>query len=96
MVLLLKHNLRTDVLELNSRRGKALPKYIEAKLEDVAIEIEELLKYCEINDSTTNATGIYKWGRAVSSKLGTHYTKEMDLRNKKKYSSIIIGANDPI
>jgi hypothetical protein len=99
-ILLLKHNLRTDILELNSRRGKALPKHIEAKLEDVAIEIEELLKYCEINDTTTNATGIYKWGRAISNKLGTHHTKDMDFVNDKNetYTQKVYShytSNDP-
>lgn len=82
-ILLMKHNLRTDVLELNSRRGKPLPKHIEEKLVDVGMEIEELLKFCEINDSVVNPTGIYKWGRAISCKLGTHYMKEMDFINSK-------------
>ena len=77
-ILLIKYNLRTDVLELNSRRGKPLSKEIEEKLEDVGNEIEDLLKYCEINDTTVNPTGIYKWGRAVSNKLGTHHQKLMD------------------
>lgn len=83
-ILLLKYNIRSDGLELNSRKGAPLPEHIRTKLDDVQKEIELLLsEHCEINDSTTNPTGIYKWGRAISNKLGTHHTKEMDFTNDK-------------
>jgi len=82
-VILHKFNKRTDVLELNSRRGAPLPKEIESLLDSAEEEINELLSYCEINDSVYNPTGIYKWGRAISNKIGTHYTKEMDFSDDK-------------
>ncbi len=81
-IMLLKHGIRADGLVLNSRRGQALPKNIEDKLDDVGQEIEQLLAdHCEIVDSIYNPTGIYKWARAVSNKLGTHHDKEMDFVN---------------
>ncbi|HPQ79653.1 MAG TPA: hypothetical protein PLG47_04330, partial [Candidatus Dojkabacteria bacterium] len=61
-ILLLKYNIRTDVLELNSRRGQALPKNIEEKLSSVKEDIDDLLGHCEIVDSISNPTGLYKWG----------------------------------
>lgn len=82
-LILLKHHERTDILELNSRRGNPLPQKIEDKLDSVEEEINELLSYCEIVDSITNPTGLYKWGRAISNKLGTHHTKELDFTNDK-------------
>jgi hypothetical protein len=78
-IMLLKHGIRADGLMLNSRRGSPLPKEIEEKLDDVGQEIENLLsEHCEIIDNILNPTGLYKWGRAITNKLGTHHTKEMD------------------
>jgi len=82
-IILIKHGVRTDVLELNSRRGNPLPEKIERLLDDVEEEINDLLGYCEIVDSIYNPTGLYKWGRAISNKLGTHHTKEMTFSNDK-------------
>lgn len=81
-ILLLKHGIRADGLDLNSRRGSALSKHIEEKLDDVEQELDQLLTdHCEIVDSIYNPTGLYKWGRAISNKLGSHHTKEMDFVN---------------
>lgn len=82
-ILLLEFGIRTDVLELQSMRGKPLPPHIEEKLPEVERYINILLEYCEINDSVTNPTGIYKWARAISRNLGEHKTKEMQFSNSK-------------
>lgn len=78
MILYDKYGIIADGLTLNSFRESAMSNDIESKLEDVQNEIDELLKYCEIVDSIANPTGIYKWCRAIGSRLGTHHMKPME------------------
>jgi len=83
-ILLLKYNIRVDGLELNSQRKNPLSKEIDERLDDVQKEIDELLsEHCEITDSIYHPTGLYKWGRAISNKLGTHHYKEVDFVDDK-------------
>ncbi|MGL5750693.1 MAG: hypothetical protein ACRCXT_09215 [Paraclostridium sp.] len=77
MILYDKFNIRVDVLTLKSMRKNKLSKEIQDKLDLVEIEIVSLLEDCEIIDSTYNPTGIFKWVRSESNKLGTHHNKSM-------------------
>jgi hypothetical protein len=78
-----KYEIIADGLLLNSMREKILPKEIEDKLEDVQKEIEFILEFCEIVDSIYNTTGLYKWARNISEKLGTQYWTEKDFSGEK-------------
>lgn len=72
-----KFNTRIDVLTLKSMRKTRLSTEIQSKLDLVANEIVSLLDDCEIIDSTYNPTGIFKWVRSESNKLGVHHNKTM-------------------
>jgi len=83
MILKIKYNISADSLTLNSMRKNPLSKDIKDKLDDVENEINNLLDaHCEIVDSIYNPTGLYKWARAISCKLGTHQNKLMDFVNE--------------
>lgn len=94
------YGLIADGMTLNSMRENPLNINIIDKLDAVEKEIESLLEYCEICDNIYHPTGLYKWCRAISNKLGTHYTKIMTFTNDKNenyeqevYSHYI--PNDP-
>lgn len=72
-----KYGIRVDVLTLKSMRKIKLSQEIQDKLDDIEAEIIDLLADCEIIDSTYNPTGIFKWVRSESNKLGTHHNKIM-------------------
>ena len=78
MILYDKYQLRVDVLTLKSMRKNPLSQEIKDKLDDVESEIVNLLEDCEIIDSIYNPTGIFKWVRSISNKLGKHHNKIMN------------------
>lgn len=77
---MLLFNLYQIVLEpmaLHSQKETPLSKDILEKLTLVKVEVDNILEDCEIADSIYNSTGIYKWARTISNKLGKHHQKEV-------------------
>lgn len=76
-----KYNI--DPMELNSMRENPLSDEIEEYFEKVDAIVEDILSYCEVVESTYNATGIYKTLRTRSEELGTHVWETRDFTYKK-------------
>jgi len=76
------YGIVVDADELHSRNENSLSEDIISKLSDVEQEINIILEDCEIIDSVYNPTGLYKWARNISSKLGTHHKKSMLFTDK--------------
>lgn len=75
MILYDKYDIRVDVLTLKSMRKQPLSLEVRNKLDDVEQEINSLLNDCEIIDSIYNSTGLFKWVRSISNRIGKHYNK---------------------
>ena len=94
-VLYEEYNIQIDPLELSSYKDKALDEDILNKINNVASIIEDILSYCHIQDNIVNPTGIYKYCRDISNKLGTHHTKQITIDGKEKTVYSHYEPNDP-
>lgn len=72
----LKYKIRIDPLDLNSMKENYLSDNIISKFEVVDKIVDDVLIHCEIVENIYNATGIYKWLRTESSKLGEHFYED--------------------
>ena len=100
MMLYYTYGIVVDSMELQSLGKNSLSEDILSKIKQVQGEVDLILEDCEIIDSIYNPTGIYKWARTISNKLGTHHNKKMmftdetgNSKEEEVYSHYT--ANDP-
>lgn len=77
------YGIIVDADVLHSRGEKPLPQHIVDKFPAVQTEIDIILNDCEIIDSIYNPTGLYKWARTITQKLGTHHNKIATFTDEK-------------
>ena len=77
------YGIIVDADVLHSRGEEPLPQNIIDKFPFVEKEINIILENCEIIDSVYNPTGLYKWARGVTQKLGTHHNKIVQFTDDK-------------
>lgn len=75
-ILYTKYNISVDPMYLNSARHDILSEDIEALFNDVDKIVEDILKYCILIDNIYHPTGLYKYLRTESGKLGTHFYED--------------------
>lgn len=71
-----------DNLYLSSDREEPLSQEIEDKFDFLEAEVNSILEWCEVEHTIYNPTGLYKWARSISNKLGVHHTKLKDFYQK--------------
>lgn len=79
--------VRIDPLELNSLRENPLTTTNLEIIKKADEIVDDILSYCVIVDNIYNATGIYKWLRTESGKLGEHIWEIRKFEYKKKDGS---------
>ncbi len=76
-VLAHKFNIRMDVMTLKGYRDKYADSELIEKIEECAEDVEFYMKHIEVVDSVSNPTGMYKYCRTYSEKVGTHFWKNV-------------------
>lgn len=81
-ILYTKFGLYVDPLDLNSLKKELLPEDVIAKFNEVDEIVEDILRYCVVNESIMNPTGIYKDLRTHSGELGVHHWEDREFTYK--------------
>jgi hypothetical protein len=71
--------------DLNGYNDGTLTDDLLLKIESVKQEVENILKYVDIQDNITHATGMYKYCLQESHNLGVHYMKNKKTGDKIEY-----------
>lgn len=101
MMLYIKFKISIDRLTLNSFYKTPVSKDVIEKVKQVEKYVEEVLEHVDIIDNIHNATGMYKYVRSYTEKVGKHYTREVqfyDETTKRNYIQEIYShyvPNDP-
>ena len=81
-------SIKTDVLSINSIRENPISQDVIAKLDEAEIIVQDILSYCEMNDSIMNPTGIYKWARNKSNEYGEHFYEDRIFKHTNEDNKI--------
>lgn len=73
-----KFGIRMDVMTLKGYREKFVTDEIMLKIEQCADDVDYFMEHIEVVDSVSNPTGMYKYCRTYSEKVGTHHWKSVD------------------
>jgi len=76
-----KYNISISSLDLKSYYENPIDEKLISKIEDCKSELEILMQDVELIDSVHNPTGLYKWCRNYSEKLGTHIWEEREFQS---------------
>jgi replicative DNA helicase len=85
-----KHNIRMDVMTLKGYREKYLDDELIKKIVECQEDCEFFMEHIEVIDSVSNPTGMYKYCRTYSEKVGTHYWNEVEFTKTNKEGEQII------
>lgn len=73
-----KKGIRMDVMTLKGYRKDYVSDEIMSAIEECADDVDFFMEHIEVIDSVSNPTGMYKYCRTYSEKVGTHYWKDVD------------------
>lgn len=84
--LAIKYGIYIDSLELASMYDNPPSDDVFEKLEEAREELEDMLSFIQIVDNISNPTGMYKYCREFSEKIGEHHYVERDYSATPVYS----------
>tara|TARA_R110000851_G_scaffold78000_5_gene172061 strand:+ start:1934 stop:3121 length:1188 start_codon:yes stop_codon:yes gene_type:complete len=76
--LAIKFNIRMDVMTLKGYREKYPDEELLQKIEECTEDVEFYMEHIEVIDSVSNPTGMYKFCRTFSEKVGTHVWEDVE------------------
>ena len=68
-----KHGIRVDAIMLRGLKEDYANEEILKKIEDCEADVDFYMEHIEVVDSVYNPTGMYKYCRSYSEKVGTHH-----------------------
>lgn len=71
-----KHGVRVDPIMLRGLKENYADEKMIALIEDVEKDVDYYMKHIEVVDSVYNPTGMYKYCRSYSEKVGKHHWEE--------------------
>lgn len=76
-VLAYKHKRRIDVMTLKGYRENYVDDELMRLIEDCEQDVDFYMEHIEVIDSVSNPTGMYKYCRTFSEKVGKHFWKDV-------------------
>lgn len=73
-----KYSIRVDRMMLNGFREEYPGDALMAKIEDCEKDVSEYMQHIEVIDSVSNPTGMYKFCRTYSEKVGKHVWRDAE------------------
>ena len=89
MMLYIKFKISIDRITLNSYFKDVVSKDILNKVREVEKYVEEILQHVDSVDNIHNATGMYKYVRNYTEKVGKHHYKEVQFYDEEKKRTYI-------
>lgn len=83
-VLAYKHNIRIDVMTLKGYRENYINDDIMGKIQQCEEDVEFYMQHIEVVDSVSNPTGMYKYCRTYSEKVGKHIWEDVEFTKTGK------------
>lgn len=81
-LLKMRHDISTDILEINSYKNNPIDNFLFNKIEEVSSEVEEILEHVIIIDTVNHPTGIFQEVKKYVDSAGKHIYKERDESDK--------------
>lgn len=85
-----KHQIRIDPMMLKGYREDYVNDEIMSKIEECSEDVDFFMNHIEVIDSVSNPTGMYKYCRTYSEKVGTHYWKDVKFTHKNKNGVVTV------
>ena len=85
-----KFQIRMDVMTLKGYKEKYPDDYLIKKIEECEEDVEFFMEHIEVIDSVSNPTGMYKYCRTFSEKVGTHIWEDVEFTKKGKDGKVIV------
>src|SRR5690606_14319117 len=76
--LAMKFNIRIDVLMLKGLRENYVDEELISKIEQCTEDVQYYMDHIEVIDSVYNPTGLYKYCRSYSEKVGKHIWNDVE------------------